>query len=281
MNSQTSSHLDLYQQWERQHWVAQEIDFSRDRADWLALTDQERWQWFWLAGFSHFRQSETAAVVCLASLLPCLPRSEQQRFLGTQIADECRHAVFFERFHREVLSAALPTVEQGSLSISPAYRALFFDLATEAVRQAVSDGSFSKLAIAAFQIFIVLEGSIALASFSVIRRLLAKTDRFPGLLAGMTHAHQDEVRHAQFGVSLLREIFAEDPSARDAVADHMRKILPLFSEVLQPRQARKDILQALGLNPLERRQRAFAHLQRHADALGMRGDVIDPWRPAA
>ena len=32
----------LYLLWERQNWVSQEIDFSRDREHWSNLTEEER-----------------------------------------------------------------------------------------------------------------------------------------------------------------------------------------------------------------------------------------------
>ena len=35
----------LYELWERQQWLSQEIDFSQDVEDWTNLTDEER-EWF-------------------------------------------------------------------------------------------------------------------------------------------------------------------------------------------------------------------------------------------
>jgi ribonucleoside-diphosphate reductase beta chain len=166
---ETPTPSDLYRKWEGQHWKAAAINLSKDRDDWLGLTEHERWQWYWLAGFSHFRKSETHAVVLLSILLPCLVRPDQQHFLGTQIGDEARHAHFFERFYREVVLSALP---DGELTISPIYQRLFIESPTIATQNLVNNRSHDNLAVAAFHVFILLEGSIALASFSVIRRLL-------------------------------------------------------------------------------------------------------------
>ncbi len=267
---------ELYRRWERRHWHAQAVDFSQDRREWLDLSDEERWQWCWLAGFSHFRASEIHAVLCSARLLPCLARPEQKYFLATQVADEARHAYFFQRFYDEVMGAELPTETQGPLTISPSYQRLFLDSLTEVVDSAVNHPSHANVAVAAFQAFVVLEGSIAIATFTVIRRILTKLNRFPGLLEGMTYAHQDEVRHAQFGISLLQDIFATEPSSRDAVIAHLRELLPLFSEVLVPRPGRKAVLKSLGLDPYERRRRAFTLLQRKLRALGIDAGFIEP-----
>lgn len=264
----------LYRRWERQRWNAQAVDFSLDRCDWVALSELERWQWFWVAGFSHFRPSETHVVDCLAMLLPCLPRPDQRDYLRTQIADEIRHAYFFTRFDEEVLSAARPASDQGPLTISPAYQRLFFDSLTDVVRTVVKDPSRMNVARAAIHIFVVLEGSIALATLPVIRRLLSRTGLFPGLRYGITLAHRDEVRHAQFGLSLLQDIFAEEPAARAAAIAQVRELLPLFSKVLEPRPARMAFLRSLGMDPDDRRRRGFRYLQRHLGTLGIEGEIV-------
>jgi ribonucleoside-diphosphate reductase beta chain len=261
----------LYSRWERQHWSAHAIDLEKDRHDWLTITDDERWRWYWLAGFSHFRQSELHGLVCLTVLLPVLPCVAQQHFLSTQISDEGRHAYFFERFHNEVLSTAAPT---GELSISQTYQQLAIDMLMESCTVAAKMPSNAHLARAALHAFIIMEGSFALASFSVIRRLLSKLQRFPGLREGMAFVHRDEVRHAQFGLSVLRHIFTEEPSARDAAADYMKELLPLFCRLLEPRPGRSAVLESLGLDPLARRRKAFSLLQRHLIALDIPVDVI-------
>lgn len=279
-SSDVSTLFELYSRWERQHWTVEGINLEADRVDWLNLTDQQRLQWYWLASFSHYRKTEADAVILFATLLPCLHRPEQQFALGVQIADESRHALFFERFHNEVLSADATTSRSRSLTGSPAYQYLFTESANSVVRRAVGEPSRANLAAAIFHLFIVLEGAVALASFSVIRQLLTKTKRFPGLLAGFRHAHRDEVRHVRLGMALLQDCFVQEPQSRNAVTTHLKKVLPSFSQVLQPQPERKAILESLGMNPFERRQRAFNLLQRHLRILGIGADLVEPWTAA-
>ena len=256
----------LHRKWENQQWKAAAIDLSQDASDWLQATAEERWQWFWLASFAHFRQSETDAVVWLSRLLPCLQNLDEQYLLAAQIADEARHAVFFERFHREVLQQALPG---GEVTISPSYRMLFVETPKRVADNLVKDRSAASLAVAVFHVFILLEGAIALASFSVIRRLLIKTTRFPGLLKALTLAQRDEVRHAELGLAILLRLFDERSSCRDAVQLHLEEHLSTFSSVLEPRPERRRILEGFGLDPCERRNKAFTFLRRKASALGL------------
>jgi len=271
----------LYERWERQHWQAQAIDFTQDRRDWTELSDKERKQWYWLAGFSHFRESEVQALLSLGALLPCLPRADQRFFLATQIADEGRHAYFFERFHREVLDANRID-ERARPAISPTYERLFLTLTADLSRAAAArPEDCAALAVAVVHIFIVLEGSIALATFSTVRRVLERVKLFPGLLEGLTYAQRDEVRHAQFGLAVLMDLVEAYPTARDAAVDHVREILPLFSRVLEPQADRMAVLSSLGLDPFDRRSSAFGHLQRQLQVMGIGSEMLDPWIAAA
>jgi len=45
---QLRSPQQLYEQWERSHWSAHEVDLSRDGADWAALEKQERELLYWV-----------------------------------------------------------------------------------------------------------------------------------------------------------------------------------------------------------------------------------------
>ena len=172
---------------------------------------------------------------------------------------------------------ALPDGSQALLTVSPPYQRLFLDWTDAAVRKAADAPSLSNLSVVVFHIFVILESALALSTFSVIRQVLKRARRFPGLLQGMTFVHRDEVRHAQLGLCLLQEFFAGAPTARVAVQAHLEKVLPTFSEVLTPRSARRTFLESFGLDPLMRRRKAFAHLQRNLRLLGIDSSLVEPW----
>ena len=79
-----------------------EIDFSRDREQWLAdFTDLEREAAVW--NYSLFFWGEDAVADGLSPYVDAAPLEEQKYFLTTQQVDEARHAVFFNRFMNEVV----------------------------------------------------------------------------------------------------------------------------------------------------------------------------------
>ncbi|TMF23285.1 MAG: hypothetical protein E6I36_05715, partial [Chloroflexi bacterium] len=94
------SYMDLYRRWESQQWSVGDIDFSLDRQDWLEASDLDRKATLW----SHrlFFNGEERVTATLAPFVWAAPTPEIEVFLSTQMVDEARHTVFFERWWREV-----------------------------------------------------------------------------------------------------------------------------------------------------------------------------------
>src|SRR5256886_10262254 len=91
----------LYRRWEKQQWAVSDLDFSQDKADWLSLPEGIRQ--VTQNTMTLFFIGEQAVTDTLAPLLHAAPREDERIFLATQIADEARHTVFFQRFFEEVL----------------------------------------------------------------------------------------------------------------------------------------------------------------------------------
>ena len=101
---QLLSPQQLYELWERQQWLSQEIDFSQDRDDWASLTEEER-EWF-VWGMSAFFLGEERVTTQFSGLVMAYEDEQEEAFLTTQQVDEARHMQFFDRFYREVVGMA-------------------------------------------------------------------------------------------------------------------------------------------------------------------------------
>ncbi|MFL5871220.1 MAG: ribonucleotide-diphosphate reductase subunit beta, partial [Solirubrobacterales bacterium] len=97
---QLLDYTQLYELWERQQWATQDLDFSKDRADWLGFSSDERYQRMY--GLSAFFIGEQRVTDELGPIMRAAPTEEMRIFLSTQIADEARHVRFFNRFYDEV-----------------------------------------------------------------------------------------------------------------------------------------------------------------------------------
>src|SRR5882762_4414132 len=91
----------LYRRWEKQQWAVSDLDFSQDKADWLSLPEGVRQ--VTQNTMTLFFVGEQIVTDTLAPVLHAAPLEDERIFLATQIADEARHTVFFQRFFAEVL----------------------------------------------------------------------------------------------------------------------------------------------------------------------------------
>src|SRR4051794_14876250 len=103
---------DLYARWEKGNWRATELDFSQDRIDWHErMTQEQRDAALWL--FCLFFHGEDSVTDNLSPYIDAAPLEEQKYFLATQQVDEARHAVFFNRFMKEVVGIGGPRISHG------------------------------------------------------------------------------------------------------------------------------------------------------------------------
>ena len=95
------SYMDLYRRWEAQQWAVADLDFTLDREDWLQATDLEKKATLW----SHrlFFNGEERVTSTLAPFVWAAPTPEIEVFLSTQMVDEARHTVFFQRWWHDVV----------------------------------------------------------------------------------------------------------------------------------------------------------------------------------
>ena len=231
------SYRDLYLRWERLNWKVSELDFTQDRADWLALPDAQKERLLWTLAAFYVAEQRVAAT--LTPYVTAAPKLEQKIFLTTQIVDEQRHAVFFDRWFQEVVAAG-----DGDLSVrlkssrqwvGPGFAPLF-DYYLEDVTSQLRDnpGDLGLFAKAIAMYHIVIEGVLALTGQKFILAWARDNQILPGFRAGFTAVARDESRHVAFGAKVIRDLLDEDPSLISEIHDGMRETLRLGTALYQP-----------------------------------------------
>src|SRR5215471_14547710 len=176
---QMDSYLDpemdsssLYRRWEKQQWAVADLDFSADQQQWSTLDEGQRDAV--RRTMILFFIGEQAVTDTLSPILHAAPYEDERIFLATQIADEARHTVFFQRFFDEVLqvrgglSSALSVVGPEA---TKGFRRIFeTDLidATEAVRRDPKDLTSWVEAVVTYHL--VIEGYLALTGQRALLR---------------------------------------------------------------------------------------------------------------
>jgi ribonucleoside-diphosphate reductase beta chain len=233
------SYMDLYRRWESQQWSVGELDFTLDRADWLKATDLERKATLW----SHrlFFNGEERVTATLAPFVWAAPTPEIEIFLSTQMVDEARHTVFFDRWWREVVGTDAKNLEELLKEIRPdtneGYNTLFYDrLPSTAQRMASNPKDFDAFVEGVTIYHIIVEATIALTGqrFELeSMREVGTTDR--GFYRGFTAIARDESRHVSFGIKVLQEAVRENPERfAPLIQKTLVECLPLVAGTLEP-----------------------------------------------
>src|SRR5512132_648388 len=93
---------ELYLDWERAHWASQDIDLSRDPADWARLEPGERDLLYF--ALSSLMVAEERISTQFVGLVLAQDDEEEGSYLSTQLVDEVRHMQFYARFQDEVIA---------------------------------------------------------------------------------------------------------------------------------------------------------------------------------
>jgi ribonucleoside-diphosphate reductase beta chain len=264
------SYLDLYRRWERQQWAVSDLDFGPDREVWEQSSELDRQAALWSRRL--FFNGEERVTATLAPFVWAAPTPEMEIFLSSQMVDEARHTVFFERWWREVvgsdredLGGLLETIRPDA---SAGYDTLFYDrLPSTARRLAANPRDLDAFIEGVTLYHIVIEATLALTGQrfeleSLREQGLGHTGFYQGFIA----VARDESRHVSFGIKVLQEAVREDP-ARFAplVQRTLVESLPLISGTLEPPDPRfiteyghtQDEILSFALSSLNRRLQAI------------------------
>ena len=264
----------LYELWERQQWLTQELDFSVDREHWRGFPDEERFQRMY--GLSSFFIGEQKVTEELGPMMRAAPTQDMQVFLATQIADEARHVRFFDRFYAEVgvldsdsLAARLKETEK---HLNPAFNVLFDEMLGARVRTLAEDPTNMKALVEAITLYhMVIEGMLALTGQHFIIDFNEREGTLPGFVQGFNFVARDEHRHVAFGARFLRDAVAEDPGFKEVIQRTLAEALEIADAVLTPpwAQDQPEDYEFFGVSIDDTREFAAQALTRRLKVIGL------------
>src|SRR5204863_2846292 len=227
----------LYELWERQQWLSQEIDFSQDAQDWPNLTEEER-EWF-VWGMSAFFVGEERVTTQFSGLVMAYEDEQEEAFLTTQQVDEARHMQFFDRYYREVfaleekdISSRLQRVRE---NVTPAFVTLFDEnLVQDGQRLIENPDDIGAKVDFITNYHMVIEGVLALTGQHFMLKYYEDNDLLPGFVEGFSNIARDEHRHVAYGTWFLQQKMEQDESLKQRVQDKLMELLPVAAGVLVP-----------------------------------------------
>ena len=234
------SYEQLYALWERQNWRAHELDFSVDREQWLVTpTESQRHTAFSIGSFYVGEERVTAD---LAPFLLAAPSGEVEAFLATQLVDEMRHAVFFDRWANEVMGLEAGSFRDRLQEIEDRmlgpWHFLFDDSLREIANRIKDRPDDLELFVEGIVTYhMVTEGVLAMPGQRIMIEYTADHGLYPGFNEGFSLVEQDEHRHIAFGVRFLKDVCEERPEMKDVIVRRLEELLPKAAEVFCPPEA--------------------------------------------
>ncbi len=243
----------LYRLWEEGNWSAKSLDFSQDAVQWReGLDDSQRRAFLW--NYALFLDGEESVTVTLNPFMQAVQRYEDRIFLATQIADEARHHVFFDRFLREVAgigtsyAETLDIMRQG---LTWGYNQVFTELDRVADQLRLHPDRPPLLAQGLAIYHLVVEGMLAHTGQHFMRDYCTKHTMLPGFATGINLVARDESRHIAFGIQTLRELVANSADCKRAAIAELNKVLPWAAGVFTPPNLDWSYIEAFGYTPAE------------------------------
>ena len=226
----------LYEDWERAHWSAAEVDLSRDREQWRTLAGEERDLLYWVLSSLMVAEERISTQFC--GLVLAQDDEEEGSFLSTQLVDEVRHMQFYARFQNEVVAdpAAIGAhVERAREMLGDPFRRIFDEALVEAhdrLRLNPRDRGAKVDFVTTYHM--VIEGTLGLTASHFLLDLLGERELLPGFADGYGRIAADEQRHIAYGTWFLRQAVREDPATADRVRARLAELLPAVAESVSP-----------------------------------------------
>jgi ribonucleoside-diphosphate reductase beta chain len=253
----------LYEDWERAHWAAQDIDLSSDGDDWAGMEEAERRLLHW--ALSSLMVAEERISTQFVGLVLAQDDEEEGSFLTTQLVDEVRHMQFYARFQNEVIAdpaAIAAHVARSREKLSEPFKYIFDDALVKAHDRLRLDPADREAKVDFVTIYhMILEGTLGLVTSHFLLDLLRERGQLPGFVDGYGRIASDEQRHIAYGTWFLREAVASDPAMADVVRGRILGLLPAVAESVAPPSdgafdalgVEDGVLAKFGLDALNRR----------------------------
>jgi ribonucleoside-diphosphate reductase beta chain len=259
----------LYEDWERSHWSAREVDLARDGEDWARMDARERSLLHWVLSSLMVAEERISTQFC--GLVLAQDDEEEGSFLSTQLVDEVRHMQFYARFQNEVVAdpaVIAEHVERARTVLGEPFRKVFDEALVDAHDRLRREPRNREAKVAFVTIYhMIIEGTLGITASHFLLDFLSERDLLPGFADGYGRIAADEQRHIAYGTQFLQQAVAKDAAMADVVRARLVDLLPAVAEsVAPPSEGAWDVL---GVADGELAQYGLGALTRRLNVIGV------------
>ncbi|HXS85564.1 MAG TPA: R2-like ligand-binding oxidase, partial [Mycobacterium sp.] len=217
--------LKLFAGGNAKFWNPADIDFSRDRADWEKLNEDERdFATRLCAQFIAGEEAVTEDIQPFMSAMREEGRLGDEMYLTQFAFEEAKHTQVFRLW----LDAVGMTEDlQGYLEPLPAYRTMFYDELPDCLNALSSDPSPAAQIRASVTYNHVVEGMLALTGYYAWHKICVSRGILPGMQELVRRIGDDERRHMAWGTFTCRRHVAADDANWGVFESRMNELMPL------------------------------------------------------
>ena len=223
--------LKLFAGGNAKFWDPADIDFSRDRADWEGLADDERHLATRLcAQFIAGEEAVTEDIQPFMAAMRAEGRLGDEMYLTQFAFEEAKHTQVFRLW----LDAIGITEDLHSyLDELPAYRQIFYQELPECLNALSTDPSPAAQIRAAVTYNHVVEGMLALTGYFAWHKICVGRGILPGMQELVRRIGDDERRHMAWGTFTCRRHVAADDANWTVFETRMNELIPLALEATE------------------------------------------------
>ena len=259
----------LYLDWERAHWAAQDVDLSRDPSDWAGLEEGERELLYFALSSLMVAEERISTQFC--GLVLAQDDEEEGSYLSTQLVDEVRHMQFYARFQNEVIADPATIgahVARAREVLGEPFKHIFDEALVKAHDRLIRDPGDREAKVDFVTIYhMVLEGTLGIVTSHFLLGLLEERELLPGFADGYGRIASDEQRHIAYGTWFLRESVAADPAMSDVIRARVKDLLPPVAQALAP--PGEGSFESLGIEPGALAEFGLGALNRRLSLIGV------------
>ncbi len=271
-------------------WDPRDIDFTRDRADWLEMDGEEREAL--LQRHALFQAGEEAVTLDLLPLVRTAAREgrlEEEMYLTSFLWEEAKHVELFRRFLDEVV-VDVPDLTQ---FFTPTYERIFGHELPSSLARLEEDPSPVAQAEASVTYNLIIEGVLAETGYYSFQRTLEANGILPGMQQAVRKLRSDESRHLAYGVYLLSRLVAEHGEpVWQAIERRMGELLPmviaLIDETWVPYRTKphpfgltQDEFTEYATGQFQKRLERIERARRQSTTEVVRMEIVDELTPAS
>jgi ribonucleoside-diphosphate reductase beta chain len=216
--------MRLFRKGNKKFWNPEDIDFSKDKADFEAMSDDEKHMALVLASqFLAGEESVTQDMQPFAHAMAAEGRLADEAYLTQFIFEEAKHMQAFRLWFDAVGQTA---DLHNYVEYSPAYDTIFKQELPKSLFALMEEPTPANQIRASVTYNHVVEGTLALTGYYLWAKVCASRNILPGMQQLVKLIGDDERRHMAWGTFTCRRHVAADDRNWEVVDERMQELLP-------------------------------------------------------